>query len=339
MRQRAISEATRIAREAFRAKSTGRFQEQTHGLPDVALEGPDPVQERLNLLEKRALEAADAAEAARRTMNLARAEVASLKLFREGIDVGMVYIEGDDRKWYVSEAFTPEGSTLGMEDVADIEEAMKDAGVVYEPRYRIDGVDLGQKEQAEQTPVDKAAGRVEKALAASVQKDEPETMATDLLTDLRLWADKEDVDFDYILERSYGHYAEEKEESAALAPAPAAPRDIAAEKQQLSAYADGQPDTVAGRLEANRARIAIAAREIEGFIPEAASFVMSLDPKGGLRVARAWDQQGWTLGRHDREAITTELRKAGAIYTPEAMGLKTMRNWLPGQDGDERQSA
>lgn len=335
-----ISNAAESAREDHRSKATGRFQEHTHPDPGFALAGPDPRREKRALLERHARDMAVAADEAVRAMNQARATVAAMTLQEQGLDAGRVYIEGDDRHWYVAQAFTKSGAVLDNDAMITIQDAMKDAEVQYEARYRVDGVDLAAlQDWTSQSPTTKAAERVERAFAVSVQKDEPATMATDLLTDMRLWAEKEDVDFDDILDRSYGHYEEEKEESETFDEAPAAPRDIAAEKQQLSAYADSQPDTVEGGHEANRARIAVAAREIEGFMPEAASFVMSLDPKGGFAVERAWDEDGWMMGRFSRDAITSKLQAAGVVYDAEPVDLKIMRNWLPGNRADEHAAA
>lgn len=329
-----ISNAAEATREDHRSKSTGRFQEHTHADTGLTI---DPAQARRAQAEQHARDMTFAADEAHRAMNQARAAVAAMALHGQGIDAGRVYIEGDSKHWHVSQAFAKDGAVLNNKATTAVQNAMKDAEVVYEARYQADGVDLaGLQDWTPQTPMAKAAARVEKALAVSVQKDEPETMATDLLTDLRLWAEKEHVDFEEILETSYQHY---EEESEAFGAEPAAPRDAAAEKQQLSAYADGQPDTYEGRLAANRARTAIAAREIEEFMPEASGYVMSLDPKGGVGVARAWDQQGWTMGRHDREAIAGELTSAGVVYTTGMVDLKTMRNWLPGGTADEHGAA
>jgi len=65
-------------------------------------------------------------------------------------------------------------------------------------------------ETAGESPARAARRRAEAVLAAADTGDDVETTMSDLLTDLRLYADAKGIDIYQILDRSYGYYLEEK---------------------------------------------------------------------------------------------------------------------------------
>lgn len=219
-----MNPAAEAAREAHRSKTSGRFQEHLHSVSPVTLEAPlSPAQVKRRNLEARAEERAAALVQAKREMNAACCAVAAHNLSEEGLDVGKVLIEGDDKYWFVCEAETPDGDKLDGAATLRIKDAMHEAGVHYETSLRTEGINLSRAQHwtpdgyADEDPDDGPAGYVsrmvtktDKAMeAAELDFGDPQYMARDMLTNLRHWSDANDVDLDEALRGSYTVYTEE----------------------------------------------------------------------------------------------------------------------------------
>lgn len=210
-----ISPAAKARQDSAR-RPNGEFGTQQHQLPDVVLPAEDPARKTRRAALEAAAEARDTEYlAAFRTMNDSRTAIAALNLEDDGVAVGRIRIMGDEQYWFVSEASAPAGTALDDADMISIGSAMKDAGVKYDPRY-LEGVDLAALADHEDVD-DSPAGYVDRLVdsageafkAAGIEDDTPETMARDLLTNIRHWADANDVDLDQALEGSYRVYVDE----------------------------------------------------------------------------------------------------------------------------------
>ena len=223
-----MNPAAEAAREAHRSKTSGRFQEHLHPVSPVSLEAPlSPAQVKRRNLEARAEERAAALVQAKREMNAACCAVAAHNLSEEGLDVGKVLIEGDDKYWFVCEAETPDGDKLDGAATLRIKDAMHEAGVQYETSLRTEGIDLSRAEHwtpdgyADEDPDDGPAGHVQRIVArtdkameaAEIDSESPEIRLRDMFTNIRHWADANDVDLTSAELASYPVYLEEAQDA------------------------------------------------------------------------------------------------------------------------------
>lgn len=203
--------------ETFR-ETDGRFGPQPHAEAPLILED--------DLLAKRATAQdyikthVDAVNEAAQSVYKSTMTLNALCLAADGINVGHIFFGGDKENWWVSDAKDAHGQPLDDHDIEIINETLHDSGVGFDVSYKEAGLDLGELAQWTPAAEPSAAGggesvtsratvRVEKALTAATPYGEPETRATDLLTDMRHWADKNGVDLDEIYGRSFEHYLEE----------------------------------------------------------------------------------------------------------------------------------
>lgn len=214
-----MSMAAEAARESHRNKATGEFQAQFHPEAPISLTpAAAAARNRRDALEAAAIERDREFQAARKAMNESRLEIAALDLQETGMNPGRVVIDGDEKYWYVTEAYDVDGNRLHDNQMIQIQDAMKDAHVQYDMHYRGEGVDLsalGKEEgPGDESPsgyVGRLASSVDDALkAAGVDVEEPQIMARDLLTNVRHWADANGVDMDEAMRGSYGVYIEER---------------------------------------------------------------------------------------------------------------------------------
>lgn len=220
---RDISPAAEAAREAHRNKSSGRFEEHHHPEAPLSLAHPlSPAEVKRRNLEAVAAEQAAALVRAKRAMNAACSAVAAHNLAEEGLDVGKVLIEGDDKYWFVCAAETPDGDKLDGAATLRIKDAMHEAGVQYETTLRTEGIDLsraqhwtpnGYEDDSDDGPagyIRRNVARTDEAMeAAELDFGDRQSMARDMLTNLRHWSDANDVDLDEALHGSYTVYLEE----------------------------------------------------------------------------------------------------------------------------------
>lgn len=205
--------------DKFRNKANGRFGNRPFSEPEFTLAPAAAAYEsRGNELRAAAEDRDREFMAARREMNDSRARIAAHELQAMGMEPGRVLIEGDDKYWYVREAYGTDGTALHENQLVQIQDAMKEAGVQYDVRYRVDGVDLSQlsgngTEAGDDSPAGYVGRMVEdmgRAFdAAGLEEEDPQIKARDLLTNLRHWADANGVDLEQALSGSYNVYLDE----------------------------------------------------------------------------------------------------------------------------------
>lgn len=206
--------------EANRNKGNGQFGERRRRAPELTLGAEDPAIARRERMNNRTEQLLADLSVARRAVNNHRVAIAADELAAEGMAVGRVFIEGDNRSWWVSQAQDPDGGELSFDDAERIRRAMEDAGVEYDMSLRINGADfaaLNAETYEDDLPDDTPAGYVnrqvrdtEKAVASvCANSDDPLIIAQDFLSGFRHWADAKGISFSDAADSSYLIYAEE----------------------------------------------------------------------------------------------------------------------------------
>ena len=218
-----INPAAEAAREEHRSKSTGRFEEHTHGLPGITLSGD--VNTPVVRLGDYAEEQKNASLAALRASNKALIAIGARRVAEAMPDVSRVFMEQDDDSWFIRKGFTKDNRELTDVECDEVAELLGERPVTYDSRYEREGIDLEHMRQwlpegtgpdtAHESPTQQAIRRASLALKAGDTDPpayDPSVRLADALTDFRHFARENGLDMEQALTLSAEYFQNELDE-------------------------------------------------------------------------------------------------------------------------------